>query len=430
MAVSGLESRQRVSGAAMDRQLPKKRRNYYALGAGAIALLVILVVLLWWLLPHGLRVHENELRIAVVKQGMFHNDVVTRATAAPLRTVVLDALETGRVEEILVNDGSLVTKGELLFRLSNSQLRLNLIARQSERAQQVSNLSNLRVSIETSQTEHQQRMLDLGFALDQAEKLHARYAALGTSGYVSASTLEESVDRVEKQRQALADEKTRAAIEMRIKREGLKQIEQAVEQLDTGLKVVNESLEELAVRAPIAGRLTDFHLQLGEIVKPDLHIGRIDDPSQFKFIAKIDEYYLGNITIGKKASANINGHNYALEVSSVFPQITDGRFSVELLFSGEAPAELSPGQSAETSINLGEMSPGLVLPNDAYLNDSGGSWAYVLTPDGKGAERRAIRIAQRNNSQVVIASGLSAGERVIISSYAPYRQVDRIQVVR
>ncbi|MDB6107127.1 MAG: efflux transporter periplasmic adaptor subunit [Gammaproteobacteria bacterium] len=418
-----------MTGAAMDQPLPKRRPNYLAMAVAALVLLAGIAAL-WELLPRGLRVAEGDIRIATVQQGMFRNDVVVRSTAAPLHTIMLDALESGRVEEVLVNDGALVARDALLFRLSNPQLRLNLVAREADRAQQISNLSILRVSIETSQTEHQRRMLDLNFALALAERQYRRNASLAKTGVISVAALEDSQDRLEQQRHALENEKTRDVIEMRIKRDGVRQMEQAIEQLDAGLKVVNESIEALAVRAPMAGRLTDFRLQLGEIVKAEQRIGRIDEPSQFKLTAQIDEYFLGSVMTGKKGSVNVNGRDYAVEVSRVFPQIKDGRFLAELLFTGDAPPEMNPGQSAETRITLGGTSPGLILPNDAFLGDTGGTWAFVLAPDCRSAERRKIRVGRRNNSQVEAASGVAPGERVIVSTYAGFGKAERLQIAK
>lgn len=429
MTFALLKPAPRVTGAAMDRPLPKKSPRYLALLVGGLALAGGLVTIAE-LLPRGLHVSRSELRIATVRRGMFRDDVLVRASAAPLHTVMLDTLESGRVEEVLAKDGAPVRKGDLLYRLSNPQLSLNLVAREADRTQQISNLANMRVAMETSRSEHDRRLLDLTFAVAQARRLQARYAALQRSGYISASMFEDSEDRLEQQEQALAEEKARFAIEMQTKLDAINKMQQAIAQLDLGLRVVNESIQALAVRAPIAGRLTDFQLQVGEIVEPDQHIGRIDDPSRFKLLADVDEFYLGRVSAGEKGRVSADGREYDVAVDRVFPQVTDGRFSVELLFTGEAPVEMSPGESVETRIALGETTSALLLPNDAFLNDSDGTWVFVVARDSQGAERRTIRIARRNNSQVEVAAGLAAGERVIVSSYAAFGKATRLQISR
>jgi len=416
-----------ITGAAMDQPLPKRQRNLLVLGA-CIVLPILVAAAFWKLVPRGLRVAEFDLRIATVTRDLFRNDLVMRASAEPLHSVMLDAFQSGRVEEVLARDGAKVAKGELLFRLSNPQLRLELVAREADRAQQISNLSSVRVNIESSETEHQRRLLDLQFALTQARKQYARLEPLAKEGVVSVAALEESADRMAREAQALEDEKTRHAVEARIMRDGAQQMGRAIERLDAGLRVVNESIEGLAVRAPIEGRLTDFHLQLGEIVKADQHIARIDDPGEVKLKAKVDEFFLDGVSEGKEGSASVNGRDYPVVISRVFPQVESGMFSIELRFVGAAPAGMSPGQSAETRLTLGESSPGLILPNDSYLNDTGGAWVFVVSRDGETAERRPIRLGRRNNRQVEIASGLEAGERVIVSNYGEFGRVNRLQI--
>lgn len=422
--------RQPASGAAMDSIVPRRRGKTLAAGAAVTAIVLALAWAGWSALPSGLLVPASEVRIAAAEKGIFLDEVVVRASAAPLHSVILDAVESGRVEEVLARDGARVAKGELLFRLSNPQRNLELLAREAEHAQQISNLSNQRVSQEAARTEHQRRLAELEFALAQAEKQQARNARLAGQGFISAAALEESGDRVAQQRRALENERASGATEAKVRRDALTQMGEAVRGLQAGLQLVHATVDALAVRAPADGRLTDFRLQVGETVSPGQHIGRIDDPQLFKLAAQVDEYYLGRLAVGRPASVSQDGRAYAAEVSAVFPQITEGRFAIELVFTHGQPPRLSPGQGLDTQVTLGEPAPALLLPNDAFANDSGAAWVFVLAPDGASAQRRAIKAGRRNNRQIEVLAGLAPGERVIVSSYAAFARAQRLQLTK
>ena len=153
----------------MDRPVVRKRGKRYALIAGALLLTAMFGAMLWSMVPRGLQVASDEVRIAMVEKGVFRDDIVVRAIAEPRNSVILDSVESGRVEEVVARDGAMVAKGQLLFRLSNPQRHLELLARQAEHAQQISNLSTLRLAQEASQSEHRRRLSELGFALSQAK---------------------------------------------------------------------------------------------------------------------------------------------------------------------------------------------------------------------------------------------------------------------
>lgn len=404
----------------MDQPLPRRHGRRVAIACAALVAMLAVAAVLWQLIPRGLQVPLASARIAIVERGMFRDEVALRATAAPLQTVMLDAVESGRVEEVLAHDGAPVAQGEVLFRLSNPQRRLELLAREAEHAQQISNYTNMRVAADASRAERERRLSDLAYALTLAEKQHQRNQALAQQGFVSGSALEDSADRLAQQRRALDTERASNVAATAIQRDALQQMQQAIARLEAGLQLVHANLAALAVRAPVAGRLTDFHLQLGETVKPDQHLGRIDDLARYKLSAQVDEYYLNRIAAGQPGTTVIEGRSHQLTVNRIYPQIKDGRFTLELAFEGAQPATLHPGQSAEVSITLGGARPGLLLPNDAFVNESGGQWVYVLDQQGTLARRRAVRIGRRSQSQVEVLAGLAADERVLVSSYAAY----------
>ncbi|WEF31861.1 efflux RND transporter periplasmic adaptor subunit [Pseudoduganella chitinolytica] len=411
----------------MDTIVPRKRGRTLVLAAAALLLAAAAALALWYWLPRGLQVDGRDLRIATVERGIFRDDIAVRASAAPLRAVILDSVESGRIEEVFARDGQLVDQGDLLFRISNPQRNLELLARQSELAQQISNLSTLRVAEQNDRSQRQRRLDDLAFALEQAQKSCARQQRLATEGFISAAALEESCDRRDKAQRALALEQASNAAEDKVRGNALGQLEEAIGGLRTGLQLVQATVDALAVRAPVAGRLTDFRLQVGESIVTGKNVGRIDDPARFKLLALIDEFYLSRVTVGRQGSVVQDGRRYPVRVGTVYPQIKEGRFTAELLFTQGQPDVLSPGQSVDAQITLGEPAPALLLPHGAFVNDSGGAWAFVLT-DASHAERRAIRTGRRNNAQIEVLDGLRAGERVIVSGYGGFGKSTRLQI--
>lgn len=418
------------SGAAMDVVVPRKRGKAIAIGLAATLAVAAAGYGMWAWMPRGLQVDGADLRIGQAERGIFVDEIVVRANAEPLNSVILDSVESGRVEEVFAIDGTLVKKGQLLFRISNPQRNLELLARQSEHAVSIFNLSNLRVAQEASASDHQRRREDLQYALEQVRKQHERNVRLAAQGYISAVALEESADKLQQQRRLLAQEERASGTEENVRRNAATQLETAIEGLNSGLKLVSATVEALAVRAPVEGRLTNFRLQVGESISTGKNIGRIDDPARFKLSASVDEYYLNRMAVGRHGSVKQDERSFAVDIRSIYPQIKEGRFMVELVFTGGQPPVLNPGQSLDARITLGEPAKALLLPNGAFINDSGGAWVYVLDAGGRTAQRRAVRVGRRNNSQLEVLEGLAAGDKVILSSYAAYGNSPRLQITQ
>jgi len=419
-----------VTGAAMDVRVPV-RRGRTALRAGALlAGLALAAFAAWQAMPHGLQVAARDVRTARVAPGVFRDEIVVRASAEPLRAIVLDSVESGRVEEVIAHDGQLVAQGDLLFRLSNPQRNLELLARQTEYAQQISNLATLRVMQEASRTDHQRRLADLEFALEQARKQNARNAGLAARGFLSAAALEDSADKLAQQRRLLDEERRGAATEEQVRRQVLQQIEGVIAGLQAGLKLVHATVDALAVRAPAAGVLTDFRLLVGETVRPDQRIGRIDDPQRFKLVARVDEFYLSRVAAGRPGLVVQDGASYPLRVATIYPQVKDGRFTVEMVFTDRQPPVLGPGQGLDARLTLGDPARALLLPQGTYANDGGGAWVFVVAPDGRHAARRAVRLGRRNDTQVEVLAGLAAGEDVVVSGYTAFGKAERLELTK
>lgn len=410
-----------VSGAAMDSIVPKRKKK----GVSYTLLLLVAALALFFSLKHflslGLKVDKNNIRIATVRNGEFIDAVNSRASVEPLSSVVLDSVETGRVEEVFVQDGDEVKVGDKLFRLSNPQRLLELLVSQADEAQQISNMLSLRVSVEASISNHVKRLNEYEFAVLKAERKVERYKELSQKGYIAKTTLEDAEDELHQSKKIFEIEKRSGESDIAIKKGALEQMELAIKGLQSGLKLVEKTVEALTVKAPISGRLTDFQLQVGEIVKPDQNIGRIDDPQNFKLLTNIDEFYRNRIVVGRKGKVQVNADIVEVEIKRVFSQIKDGQFLVELGFVDSDTLNISPGQSLNVQIFLDDARNALILPNDAYLNDARRNWVYVISESNQ-AERREVKLGRRSNTHVEVLDGLKPGEKVIVSGYSTFEK--------
>ncbi|WP_199154955.1 efflux RND transporter periplasmic adaptor subunit [Chromobacterium sp. ASV23] len=411
-----------VSGAAMDEVVARKRWSRGRLAGLAALLLALGGAAAWWAWqPSGLRVAASELQIATVTQGRFSDEVILRATVQPAQSVLLDLVEGGRVDEVLVHDGDKVKAGQVLLRLSNPQRQLDLLARKSDLAQQYANLSSTREQLEATRSDYRRRLSDLALKLKQQERQYRRDAALAAQGFISTAALEDSRDRLQQYREDYRDEQQSQARELGIKANALRQMQQAQDELSRGTKMASDSLAALSLRAPMDGQLTNFTAQVGSSLKPGDRVGRVDGQGRYKLTAQVDEFYLARVKRGQQAAIELDGGaTTTARVSNINPQVQDGHFQLELLFDAQPAGALNAGQGLDGRLMLGQAVSGLVLPNGAFVNDTGGAWAMVLNADGSRAQRRAIRLGRRSQTQLEVVDGLKAGERVIVSSYAAF----------
>lgn len=410
----------RISGASMDRVVPKRR---YARLVRTILVGLILIGIAgvgWWTVPRGLAVKVDGSEIAKVHRGEFHDEVLLRATVMPLSSVFLDATEAGRVDAVYAHDGQLVRHSDLLFKLSNPLLEQGVLARAADVEQQVANVATMRAECANVRADHRRRIADLEYQLDQQGKTYRRNEALATKGFISTVTLDESHDAMQHQERMLQEARVDIAAEEATRQRAIAQMDEAVKGLTAGLAVIRESVDHLAVRALINGRLSDFSLEVGATVKAGDHMGRIDVPDQFKLLAPVDEFYLERVSKGLSAMAEIGGRDVPLVLSRVNTQVKDRRFEIELNFTDSTARGLQPGQTLDTRLILGKPSTALLLTDGPFYANTAGRWVYVVSPDGRYAKRSTVTLGRRSGGEIEVLNGLAPGERVVVSDYSRF----------
>ncbi len=394
-------------------------------------LVVVLLLAIWLLRPdagRALTVQNDRLVVSTVSRGRFDDYIPVRGQVAPLKTVFLDAIEGGRVEAIHLEDGARVSRGDLIVELSNTQLQLDVIAREAEVSEQLNNLRNTELSLEQNRLEHKRNLVDINYNIIRLQREINRLSPLVEKNLVDSGTLEQLQDELNwyqaRREVTLESQQT----DERMQKVQMEQLRLAGEQLEKNLQVARRNLEALNVRAPVDGKLTAFDLEVGQALARGVNIGQIDDPDAFKVTANIDEYYLSRVDIGQTASFSNAGQQYQLAVRKIYPQVQDGTFEVDLVFAGKEPDSIRRGQTLQLNLELGSPTETLLIPNGAFYQDTGGNWVFVVTPDGQRAVRRNVRLGRRNVRDIEVLDGLDEGERVITSPYTNYLDMDRLEL--
>jgi len=385
----------------------------------------------WYFRPdsgRALTIQNDRVVISTVTSGVFDDYIPVRGQVAPLKTVFLDAIEGGRVEAVFVEDGAQLNAGDLIIELSNMTLQLDVIARESEVTEQLNNLRNTELSLEQNRLEHKRNLVDINYNIIRLNREIDRLAPLVAKNLIDDGTLERLKDerdwQLAKQEITLESQAT----DERLQKIQMEQLRIAGAQLEKNLSVARRNLDSLNVRAPVAGKLTSFDLEVGQALSSGMTIGRIDDPESFKVAADIDEFYLSRVDLEQTAALSTGGSEYSLSVRKIYPQVQNGTFKVDLVFSGNEPDSIRRGQTLQLNLQLGSPSETLLIPNGAFYQDTGGNWVFVVAPDGSRAVKRNVRMGRRNLKFIEVLDGLDAGEQVITSPYTNYLDMDRLEL--
>jgi HlyD family secretion protein len=364
----------------------------------------------WLLAGKGGNVYRaplNQLTIGTVTQGPFEDYIAVRGAVAPFLTAYLTTDQGGTVKQVLVEDGAKVKAGQALIILSNPALQLQVAAQQ--------------LTFEQTRLKYQQDLLNIENQISKLKGDLERDKILLDGNAIPPSTYRQE------------QEEYNYYVKLRTATVASRQVEQRVRatQLtgDTSGKadLANAGVEALTIRAPMDGQLTALEAEVGQSKAQGAVMGQVNSADRFKLTAQVDEFYLGHVAPGQETLFNIDGHDYRAHVAKVYPQVTNGTFKTDFYFDGAVPSGIHVGQAIDLKVELGGASRAVMLPNGPFYQDTGGNWVFVVTPDGKSAVRRNVRLGRRNPDFVEVVDGLTPGEKAIVSGYEAYLKMDRVE---
>lgn len=422
--------RPNISGQSMDRRIEKKTSPWKrARWIGVVVLGVILAYLLVQALGQGrsLSVNSGRIEISSVTEGTFEDFIPLRGRLEPRSTVYLDAIEGGRVEEILVEDGALVKQGDLIVRLSNTNMQLEVLGREAAVTEQLNNMRTIELQLEQNRLAHKRNLVEIDYQIVRLNRNLERQRELVATNLISKADFDATEDELNYYRKRREVTLESQATDARMQEQQLTQLRQANDQLEASLAFARNNLDGLNIRAPLDGKLSGFNVEIGQSIERGGRLGQVDDPDGYKLNVKIDEYYLGRVDLGQVATSENSRENHSLRISKIYPQVKNGQFEVDMLFD-EMPTGLRRGQTMQIRLTLGDPTPARMIPNGAYYQETGGNWIFVVSSDGSEAIRRSVVLGRRNTDFIEVLDGLDVGERVVTSPYTSYVGMDRLSL--
>ena len=410
----------------IERKSRLKKKHLYAM-AGGTFLLVCLLYFIFRDTSSSMKVDKERLTISTIVQGEFNDYIRVIGQVLPDRIIYLDAIEGGRVEERLIEEGAQVKAGDVILRLSNPLLNIGILQSEADLAYQENELRNTRISMEQEHLRLQQDRISLNKELVQKDRRYRQYERLYNKQLLAREDFLLAKEDYESARDQLVVLDQRIRQDDLFRSSQLESLDENIRNMKRSLSLVRERLEGLViqVKAPVSGQLGNLEAQIGQSIAQGERIGQVITP-ELKVEAKIDEHYVERVMPGLPASFEREGKTYDMEVTKVYPEVRDGQFRTDLHFTGGRPENIRAGQTYHLNLQLGDPVQAILIPRGSFYQASGGLYVYVVDEDETVARRRPVKIGRQNPQYYEVTEGVKPGEKVIISGYELFGENERL----
>lgn len=414
----------------MDREIPKEERrresmkNRMKVGGVFLGIAVVVAVVILML---GEKVNEKELTISLAERGTIESSVSASGKIVPLYEQAIVSPVGTKIMEVYCNEGDRVEAGQSL-------LKLDLQSTETEYQRMSDEVSMKRNEIEQAALNNATFITDLEMRIKAKEMAVSHLKAevanerrldsigSGTGDRIREAQLayETGLLELEQLKMQLVNEKKSHAASYRSK-----QLEGTISVRN--LEAMQRTLDDARVKAPRQGTVTYLNKSLGTSIAAGEKLAVVSDLSHFKINGEIPESNSGKLSIGSAVNVRINRNTVKGHISNISPQSHNGMVEFTVLLDNDADKILRSGLRTELNV-VYDIHDGVIrIPNGSYFQGPGPYMLFVKTAPGK-LERRAVTLGDSNFDFVEVKSGIQAGEEVVVSDMASYKNKKTISL--
>ncbi len=414
---------------AMDKVIEKKKglkKKHIFWGIGAMLFIALILQISLSSHQSVYRTEKDKLTISTISDSQFNDYITIIGQVEPISTIYLDVEEGGKVEEIYIEEGEMVQKGDVILKLRNTDLNTSIMNSESQLAYHENELRNTQIQMEQQQISNKRQKIQIELQVVQAKRKYNQYDRLFKEELVAR---EDYLQAKEEYELAMKEQELTYLnfIQDSIFRMNQKiRMDESLDNTKSSLQMARQRLENLNVKAPVDGQLGLLDAEIGQSINRGQRLGLVHVLTDFKINAKIDEHYIDRVKRSLPASFDRNNTDYKLSVKKVYPEVREGQFEVDLIFTGERPEKIRTGQTYHIKLELGQAEQSILIPRGGFFQSTGGQWVYVLNKTETEAIKRNIKIGKQNPKYYEVIEGLKPGEKVITSNYDLFGENDRI----
>ncbi len=413
----------------MDRKIEKKgwlsRKTIWYIVFAAL-MLFVLGIIIFGDKSSKYNVDVSRITIEEVKRDVFQDYITVQGTVEPITTIYLDAIEGGRVDEILIEEGNMVKRGDVIIRLSNDNLLLEITNNEALVVRAINELRTARLQMDQIQFNYRQQIINMNISVIQSHRLYNNNVILFEQKHISREEFDQSKEAYESSSELLELLVENYRTDSIYRSIQINSLESSVRSMETSMRIIRRRLDNLNVKASIAGELATLNPEIGEVITYGSRVGTINVLDSYKLRVDIDEHYIARIQKGLFGECDFASTPYMGEIKKIYPEVQNGRFAVDMVFTEEVPEQIRIGQTSRIRLQLGESKEGVLLTKGGFYQTTGGQWVFVLDPSEEFAVKRDISIGRQNPRYYEVLGGLEPGEKVIVSSYQNYADHDKL----
>lgn len=412
----------------MDRKIEKKgiSRQTILYGTIIVLVLVVLATIIFGDKSSKYNVEVSRLGIDEVVEDTFQDYITDQGIVEPIRTIYLDAIDGGRVEEILIEEGNTVKGGDVILRLSNNNLLLEITNNEAQVVRAVNELRTARLLMDQQKLTNKQQIIQLSRQVTQEKRIYNNNIKLFEESHISREEFDQSKEAYESSSAQLELVKENYRNDSVYRTIQISSLESSVSSMTKSMEIIRQRLDNLNFKAPVDGELATLNPEIGEVITYGTRVGTINILDSYKLRVEIDEHYIARISKGLFGECDFANQAYSAKITKIYPEVQGGRFAVDMVFTDSIPAQIRIGQASRIRLQLGESKKGVLLPKGGFYNKTGGQWIFVVDPGGEFAVKRDITIGRQNPRYYEVLSGLEPGEKVITSSYQNFSDHDKL----